>query len=45
MVKGTMDVYAYDDNRKMERWLLNTGKPHLKNELSQVVEREFRRLP
>ena len=45
IVKGTMDVYAYDDDRKMERWLLNTGKPHLKNELSQVVEREFRRLP
>lgn len=36
------DVYAYDEDRELERWLLNTGKPHLKNELFQIVEREFR---
>ena len=26
----------------VERWLLNTGKPHLKSEIFQVVEREIR---
>jgi hypothetical protein len=40
--KGTTDVYAYDKDRQLERWLLNTGKPHLKPELFQIVEREFR---
>ena len=36
------NVYVSDEDRKLERWLLNTGKPHLKNEIFQVVEREFR---
>ena len=36
------NVYVSDEDRKLERWLLDTGKPHLKNEISQVVEREFR---
>jgi hypothetical protein len=40
--KGGMNVYAYDEDRELERWLLNTGRPHLKNELFQIVEREFR---
>ena len=36
------NVYVSDEDRKLERWLLNTGKPHLKDEIIQVVEREFR---
>ena len=40
--RGATNVYAYDEDRQLERWLLNTGKPHLKNELFQIVEREFR---
>jgi len=40
--KGVTNVYAYDEGRKLERWLLNTGRPHLKNELFQIAEREFR---
>ena len=36
------NVYAHDDGRQLERWLLNTGRPHLKYELFQIVEREFR---
>ena len=39
---GATNVYATDEHRELERWLLNTGKPHLKNELFQIVEREFR---
>lgn len=40
--KGATDTYAYDEGRKLERWLLNTGKPHLKSELFQIAEREIR---
>lgn len=36
------NVYVSDKDRKLERWLLNTGKPHLKDDIFQVVEREFR---
>jgi len=35
-------VFAYDLDRQLERWLLNTGRPYLKNDLFQIVEREFR---
>ena len=40
--KGATKIYAKDVNRELERWLLNTGKPHLKNEIFQLVEREIR---
>ena len=33
-------AYALDKNRHLERWLLNTGKLHLKDELFQIVDRE-----
>lgn len=39
--KDATNVYAYDEDRELERWLLNTGKPHMKNELFQIAEREF----
>ncbi len=39
---GVTNVYANDEDRKLERWLLDTGESHLKNELFQTVEREFR---
>jgi hypothetical protein len=38
----TTNVYTYDKDRELERWLLNTGKPHLKDELFHIAEREFR---
>ena len=34
------EVYASDKNRDLERWLLNTAKPHLDDELFQIAERE-----
>ena len=40
--KGATKVHAKDVNRELERWLLNTGKPHLKSEIFQMVEREIR---
>ena len=39
---GATNVYANDVDRELERWLLNTGKPHLNDEVFQIVEREFR---
>jgi hypothetical protein len=39
--RSATKVYAKDGNRGLERWLLNTGKPHLKNEIFQMVEREI----
>ena len=45
--KGTVQIskdarteYAFDVGRELERWLLDTGKPHLTNELFQIAERE-----
>ena len=40
--KLVTNVYAYDENRKLERWLLNTGRPHLKDELFQIAARALR---
>jgi hypothetical protein len=40
--KGTEKTYARDGNRDLERWLFDTAKPHLKNEVLQAVQREIR---
>jgi len=42
ILKGATNVYVYDKNRELERWLLNTGRSHLKKELFQIAERELR---
>ena len=39
---GVTNVYASDKDRKLERWLLNTGETHLDDELFQMAERELR---
>jgi hypothetical protein len=41
MSKGVAHAYASDEDRELEQWLLNTAKPHLKNELFQIVEQKF----
>ena len=40
--RGVTNIYACDVERALERWLLNTGKPHLKSDLVEIVEREVR---
>ena len=40
--EGTGTVCAKDENRELEKWLLNTGRPHLANELVEIVERDLR---
>jgi len=40
--EGATNVYASDKDRRLERWLLNTGKPHLDNELFQMAEQDVK---
>ena len=40
--KGATNLYARDADRALERWLLNTGRPHLKSDIISIVEREVR---
>ena len=35
-------TYAADEQRRLERWLLNTGRPHLKPDLFEFAESELR---
>ena len=42
IVQGATNTYADDEQRLLERWLLNTGKPYLKAELFQIAESELR---
>jgi hypothetical protein len=39
--QGATNRYASDAKRELEHWLLNTGKPHLKDELFLMVNREI----
>jgi hypothetical protein len=34
-------LYAHDAGRGLERWLLHTGRPHLKDEVFQAAAREL----
>ena len=38
---GATDAYARDAGRELERWLLDTGRPHLKSEHFEIVRREL----
>jgi hypothetical protein len=40
--EGSSEVYTADETRALERWLLETGRPHVKSELIQHAERELR---
>jgi hypothetical protein len=35
-------TYAGDGQRRLERWLLNTGRPHLRPDLFEFADRELR---
>ena len=39
--EGTGTICAKDENRELEGWLLNSGKPHLTNEIVEIVERNL----
>ena len=37
------NVYYRDQNRDLERWLLNSGKPTIRSDLFKIVESDFPR--
>jgi hypothetical protein len=42
VTEGTVRTCAADDDRKLERWLLEAAKPHVTPELFRIAERELR---
>jgi len=42
LVEGTTTTYARDEARRLERWLLDTGRPHLRPEIFQIADRELK---
>ncbi len=40
--RGATTIYALDADRALERWLLNMGKPYLRSDIVEIVERELR---
>ena len=42
IARNEATVYVADQDRGLERQLLNTGKPHLTSDILQIVEREVR---
>lgn len=38
--KGAIKSYASDEDRSLERWLLETGRAHVKHDLLEIAERE-----
>lgn len=41
ITKRATTSYFRDVDRKLERWLLDTGRPRLKSEVLQIVERDL----
>ena len=39
--KNDTNVYCSDQDRHLERWLLNSGEPALRSDLFKMVERDF----
>jgi hypothetical protein len=35
-------THARDEGRELERWLIETGRPHMEHEVMELVEREVR---
>jgi hypothetical protein len=42
MVDGATTTFALDEMRRLERWLLDTGKPHMRPEIFQIADRELK---
>ena len=42
IAEGETTMYARDERRELERWLIETGRPQLKENVIEVVERELR---
>lgn len=42
ITEGETTVYARDEGRELERWLIETGRPRLAESVVEIVEREVR---
>lgn len=42
IARGETIVNARDDGRELERWLIETGRPQLPENVIEIVERELR---
>lgn len=42
IAEGETTIHARDVGRKLERWLIETGRPHLAENVIAIVEREER---
>ena len=40
IASGPENVYVRDQDRRLERWLLDTGRPYVQNDVFALVERE-----
>jgi hypothetical protein len=42
IAEGETTIYASDEGRELERWLIETGRPQLPQNVIEIVEREVR---
>jgi hypothetical protein len=42
IAEGETTTFARDEGRELERWLIETGRPQLSENVMEVVEREMR---
>jgi hypothetical protein len=43
IAEGDTTIHARDERRELERWLIETGRPRLTENVIDVVDREMRR--
>jgi hypothetical protein len=42
IVEGDTTIQARDEGRALERWLIGTGRPHIREDIIKIVERDVR---
>ncbi len=42
IVEDDTTAHAHDEERELERWLIETGRPHLMQDVIEIVERGLR---
>lgn len=42
VAEGDTTIHARDEGRELERWLIETGRPQLTEDVIEIVERELR---
>lgn len=42
ITEGETTIHGRDEGRELERWLIETGRPHLPENVLEIVDREMR---